>query len=108
MGYSSFKANLGGSWMTGYPVVRYTDYFVKKSASLYVCGAIVLYIFALSSNRYKERSYHIIGYLERPIIIAFWLHDQVQIRWVMHLTLRQLCDWLGRIIPGEPLQLEDR
>lgn len=57
--------------MTGYPVVKYTDYFVKIPAPLYVCGAIVLYIFALSSNRCKERRYHIIGYQERPIIIAF-------------------------------------
>ena len=47
--------------MTRYPVVKYTDYFVKIPAPLYVCGAIVLYIFALSSNRCKERGYRIIG-----------------------------------------------
>ncbi|KAH7347054.1 major facilitator superfamily domain-containing protein [Pyrenochaeta sp. MPI-SDFR-AT-0127] len=42
LGYSSIKANL-------------------MSVPPYVCGAVGLYLFALSSDHYKERGYHIIG-----------------------------------------------
>lgn len=92
--------------MTRYPVVKYTDYFVKIPALLYVCGAIVLYIFALSSNRCKERGLHVIGYLVKPIIIAF--ESTTKNRYAELCIL--LCDnyvpgpltaaWLGRFTPG--------
>ncbi len=37
------------------------DYGIKMSVPPYVCGAIVLYLFALSSDHHKERGYHIMG-----------------------------------------------